>query len=133
MAAPAPAPPSGLVGTLRALADGLLASVQDRLGLLSLELQEEKRRVIQTLAWISAAMFTGALALTFASLALVYLFWESARLAVLIGLAAFYSGGTVTLVICLRRFLARQPRPFAASLEEIEEDRSCLREETPAG
>lgn len=122
--------PPGIVGALRALADGFLAGAQDRLQLLSLELQEEKFRVIQTLVWIAAAMFTGALALAFASLALVYYFWETARLAVLTGLAFVYAGACVGVLLGLRRFIRRQPRPFAASLEELEGDRSCLREES---
>src|SRR5437773_8897902 len=65
---PGPAQPSGIVGSLHTLSDGLVASVQDRLELLSIELQEEKFRLIQALIWIGAAMFMGALALAFASL-----------------------------------------------------------------
>jgi uncharacterized membrane protein YqjE len=127
MAASGSARPSGFVSALRALADGLFAGVQDRLRLLSIELQEEKFRVIQTLAWIGAAMFSGALAFAFASLALVYYFWDTARLAVLGGLAIFYGVVTIAVLLALRRFLRRQPPPFAASLDEIEQDRTCMR------
>jgi NADP-dependent 3-hydroxy acid dehydrogenase YdfG len=38
-------------------------------------------------AWISATVFTAFMAIAFASLTLVYAFWESARLPVLIGLS----------------------------------------------
>ena len=117
------------MGSLRALGDGLMASVQDRLELLSVELQEEKFRLIQTFIWISAAVFTGMMAITFASLTLVYLFWESARLAVLGGLTGLYAGTLVAIVVAFRRFLARQPKPFAATLQEIREDRACIRSE----
>ena len=41
MDTPPPAPP-GLMESFRTLGDGLMASVQDRLELFSLELQEEK-------------------------------------------------------------------------------------------
>ena len=44
-----------------------------------------------TFIWISAAVFAAMMTLTFASLTLVYLFWESARLAVLGGLTAFFA------------------------------------------
>ena len=123
------APPvsPGFLGSFRTLGDGLLASVQDRLKLFSLELQEEKFRLIQTFLWISAAVFTGMLALTFASLMLVYLFWESARVVVLGGLTALYAGALVAIIVAFRRFLARQPDPFAATLREIGEDRTCIR------
>lgn len=114
------------MGAFRALGDSLLATVSDRLELFSIELQEEKFRLIQTFVWISAALFAGMMAITFASLTLVYLFWESARLAVLGGLAVLYTGALVAIVLWLRRFIARQPSPFAATLQEIGADRSCI-------
>ena len=122
-----PTPPPGFLGSFRILGDGLLATVEDRLRLFSIELQEEKFRLIQIFAWISAALFAGMMAITFASLALVYLFWESARLAVLGGLAVLYAGAMVAIILALRRFLARQPEPFAATLQEIGSDRACIR------
>ena len=122
-----PTPPPGFLGSFRSLGDGLLATVEDRLRLFSIELQEEKFRLIQTFVWISAALFAGMMAITFASLALVYLFWESARLAVLGGLAVLYAGAMVAIILALRRFLARQPEPFAATLQEIGSDRACIR------
>ncbi|MBC7369714.1 MAG: phage holin family protein [Undibacterium sp.] len=125
-AKPAPAS-SGFAGSLRALADGLLASAHDRLELFGVELQEEKFRLIQIIVWISAAIFAGGMAITFASITLVYLFWESARLAVLFTLTLVYLGALVGVIIAFRRYLARQPRPFAASLQEIKNDRSCIR------
>jgi uncharacterized membrane protein YqjE len=121
-----PASP-GIMGSLRTLGDGLIASVQDRLELFSVELQEEKFRLVQTFLWISAAVFTGMMAVVFASLTLVYFFWESARLTVLGGLTVLYAGALLAIVIAFRRYLARQPRPFAATLQEIGEDRACIR------
>jgi uncharacterized membrane protein YqjE len=118
---------AGFVKSLRALTDGLLASVQDRLELFAVELHEEKFRLIQIIVWISAAIFAGGMALTFASITLVYLFWDSARLTVLGGLTLLYTGALVAVVVAFLRYLARQPRPFAASLQEIKQDRACIR------
>ena len=127
---PATPASAGFLHSLRALGDGLLATVQDRLELFSVELQEEKFRLIQIFVWISAAIFTGMMALAFASFTLVYLFWPSARLAVLGGLTVFYAGAMVAIVIAFRRFLARQPRPFSATRQEIGKDRTCIRNES---
>jgi uncharacterized membrane protein YqjE len=126
---PDPPASAGFVSALRAFADGLFANLEDRLELLGVELQEEKFRLIRIFIWISAAIFTGVMAIVFASLTLVYLFWESARLAVLGGLAAAYAVMFGVIVVAFRRYLARQPRPFAASLQEIKADRSCIRNE----
>ena len=123
----APPAPAGFLGSLRELSDGLLHTVQDRIELFAVELQEEKFRLIQTFIWISAAVFTGMMAVMFASLTLVYLFWDSARIAVLGGLTTFYAVALVIIIIAFRRVVARQPRPFAATLDELNEDRACLR------
>ena len=124
-----PAAPSGFLDSFRVLGDSLLATVQDRLELFSVELQEEKFRLILTFIWISAAVFTAIMTITFASLTLVYLFWESARLAVFGGLTVFYAGALVAIIFAFRRYIARQPRPFAATRQEIGKDRTCIRNE----
>jgi len=123
----APSGSTGFLGSLRTLGDGLLGTLNDRLELFSLELQEEKFRLIQIFLWISAAVFAGIMAITFASLTLVYLFWETARLAVLGGLALFYAGALLAIIAALRRFIASQPTPFAATRQELAEDRACIR------
>jgi uncharacterized membrane protein YqjE len=127
---PALSAPAGFLGSLRSLGDGCLAGVQDRLELFAIEVQEEKFRLIRTFVWISAAVFSGMMAVAFASLAVVYLFWEGARLAVLAGLAVLYTGAFVAIVIAFRRFLARQPDTFQATRQEIAEDRACIRNES---
>jgi|SRR5580658_3969859 uncharacterized membrane protein YqjE len=125
-----PTPPAaGYLSSLRSLGDGFLSSVQDRLKLFTVELQEEKFRLVQTFIWISSAVFAGVMAITFISLTLVYVFWESARLAVLGGLALVYTAALVAIIVAFRRYLARQPAPFAATLHEIGEDRACIRTE----
>ena len=117
---------SGLGGQIRALGDRLLASVQGRIELISIELQEEKFRLIQTFVWISSAVFIAMMAVAFASFTLVYAFDQSRRLAILGGLTFLYLVAFIVTVIAFRRYLARQPRPFATTLEEIEKDRACI-------
>src|SRR5882762_5354230 len=120
----------GFLTSIRTLADSLLGSVHDRLELVTVELQEEKHRLIQMFIWISAAIFTGMMAVAFASITLVYLFWDSARIAVLGGLTLLYIGSAVAIVVGLKRHIAREPKPFAATLEEIKHDRACIRPES---
>jgi uncharacterized membrane protein YqjE len=122
-----PAPNPGFLGSLRILGDGMLEGLEDRVALIALEIEEEKLRLVWMLCWAGALVFTGFMAVTFASLGLVYLFWESARLAVLGGLASFYLLAFGILGILFRRFLARQARPFSATLQELDADRQCVR------
>jgi uncharacterized membrane protein YqjE len=117
----------GYLASLRSLGDGLLATVQERVELFTLELQEEKLRLVQTFAWAAAAFSAGLLAVTFGSLTLVYLFWDTARLAVLGGLTAFYSIALLGIIIAFRRYLARQPAAFRTTCLELKEDRAWIR------
>ncbi len=119
----------GFLDSVRTLAGHLLASLHERVGLLSIELQEEKLRFIRLFVWVSLAIFAGVMAVTFATLAIVYLCWDSARLAVLIGFAVLYAGVTVVLVAGFRRTLAAEPRPLSGTLEELEADYSCIQRE----
>lgn len=123
----APSASPGLVDSLRALADGLLAGVQDRVALFGVELEEEKLRLILILIWIGALIVTGVVALAMASATLICVFWDTARIAVFVGLSVFHAALFGGVLLGLRRTLVRQPRPFAASLEEMAEDRRCIR------
>jgi len=119
-------PPPGLSDQIRALGDRLLASLQGRIELISIELQEEKFRLVQTFVWISTVVFVAMLAITFASITLAYAVDEDKRLLVLGGLAILYTIVFIATVIAFRRYLARQPRPFADTVAEIEKDRACI-------
>ena len=119
--------PADFLNSFRSLGDGLIATVQERFTLFSVELNEEKFRLIQTFIWISAAVFTCMMAVAFASLTIVYLFWEGARLAALGSLTLIYTGALVAIIVAFRRYLSRQPNPFTATLHELHEDRTCIR------
>lgn len=126
METPPPDTP-GLLRSLRTFADGLLGSLYDRIELLSLELQEEKYRLVQVFIWISVMVFLAILATVFASLVLVVIFWDTARVAVIAALAGAYLLALVAAAVGFRRYLSRQPKPFAATLGELKKDRECFR------
>jgi len=92
-------PPPGLSDQIRALGDRLLASLQGRIELISIELQEEKFRLVQTFVWISTVVFVAMLAITFASITLVYAVDEGMRLIVLGGLTTVYTVIFIATVI----------------------------------
>lgn len=110
------------VDLARGMGAALIGVVHARLALASYELRLEKFRLIQTMVWTSAIVFMAMMTLTFSSLIVVYLFWESARLAVLIGFACFYGLSLLAMIIAFRRFLATQPKPFEGTLQELEND-----------
>jgi uncharacterized membrane protein YqjE len=123
-----PTPP-GFLDSLRGLGANLLGTAHDRIELFTVELHEEKVRLVQLLIWIGAIGFAAVMAMTFITLTVVYLFWDNARFAVLVGFAVFYAAALVGTGLAFRKYLARQPRPFDATLQEIREDRSCMQNE----
>jgi uncharacterized membrane protein YqjE len=120
-------PTSGLIRSVRELADGVVGSVHDRLALIAVELQEEKFRLIQSFLWLGAAFFTGLLAVGFLSLTIIYCCHGDARLVALIAMTVIYSGALVWVVLAAKRHFARESRPFSATLQEMTRDRACIR------
>lgn len=117
----------GFLDSVRQLGENLLSTVHDRLELLTLELQEEKLRILRILVLINAAIFSAFLALIFLSVTITYLFWESARIWVLAGFTVLYFAAFTGLVIALKRGASRLTVPFEDTRREIAADRDSLR------
>ncbi len=118
---------TGILAALRELSEQLLGSARDRIELFSIELQQEKFRILELLIWASAVAITGLLALLFASFTLVCAFWENGRLIALGALTLFYGAAFLATLLYLRRLIARQPRPFDGTVDELRADRECIR------
>ena len=118
-------PPGGLFQNLKRLADGGLALAQSRLELLSVELQMEKVRLVELLILAAMVVALGLMTLTMITFTLVILFWESARMPMLIIVSLAYLGGTLLAWRALKGRLAARSA-FAGTLGEIKKDRACL-------
>ncbi|MDB6167359.1 MAG: hypothetical protein JWM88_223 [Verrucomicrobia bacterium] len=125
----APSHSPGLGPSLRHLKDACLGLAEDRIALVKVELQEEKYRLIQTFIWISGAIVSGMLAMTFGSLTLFYLFHETAPLAVLGGLAGLYAAAVILIVVGFRRLVSKYPKPFANEPEKSPDARAVLEDD----
>ncbi len=124
---------SGLVAAASTFMEGLLALAQNRVQIFSIELQEEKLRLIKILVWLGAAVFAGMMTVAFVTITIVYAFWENARMPALIGVTVFYLVGFGAICLKLRHFVATQPKPFDATLSELEKDRACIRPKNSIG
>jgi uncharacterized membrane protein YqjE len=115
-----------MLGPVREFARTLLSFVLTRTRLAATELEEQVLRLIEILVWIAAALFFLGIAIVFAALLVVLLFWDSNRL-LAAGLltALFVSFGTGAALIA-RRLLRERPKFFAATLAELERDRDTL-------
>ena len=114
----------GLMRSAQALLATLLGLARTRLELLSVEMQEVLARLVLIMVGAVAAILLGALAVGFASVALVLAVEPQYRVAVSAGLAVLFLA--VAVIIGWRVREGARLRPFADSLAELRRDQSAL-------
>ena len=122
--------PRGIFDSIKALVDRVLTLLHGRAELFTAELEEELARLIGVLLWSLVAVLAAIIGLTFFTVMVLlfvpaeYRAWAAAVIAALfLGLAAFGYRS-------IRKILRAKPRPFDASLRELEKDRKQLRGES---
>ena len=107
-----------------------MSGVHNRVELLSVELQEEKLRLVRLLLWTGAALFSAFLAITILTIAIIALVpSEESRKVVLWGFAVLYVIITVVICIKLRNEMKNAPPPLADTIGELKKDVEALRGE----
>ena len=117
--------PPGLLASARRLSGDLVELGLLRLELFSTELQQEKLRVFEALAWLAAAVLAAGIGLLLLSVFVVLLFEERHRVAALGGIVLLHALGAV-LALRSARARLREAQPFEASLAELRRDRDAL-------
>lgn len=127
MTEPVSGPPSGglLASVLRLLAT-LTAIGRNRLGLLVVELEEERNRVLSVLAWGAVALLLMVCGLVFVALLIAVMLWDSHRLLALAGIALAFLGGAALAWSQAMKLLRDGGSLFAASLGELAQDHAAL-------
>jgi uncharacterized membrane protein YqjE len=119
------ASPPGLFASLKRLWRTLLAITENRLELLLVELEEERRRAVEAVLLAMALGVLALMTLIVGSLGVVVLFWDHHRVAALTILTLVYFLGACAAYWKLRRHL-RNWTAFSASLAEFKKDKACL-------
>lgn len=117
--------PQGLFASARRLSGDLVELGLLRLELFSTELQQEKLRVFEALAWLAAGVLAAGIGLLLLSVFVVLLFDERHRVAALGGVVLLYGVGAA-LALRAARARLREAQPFEASLAELRRDRAAL-------
>ena len=115
----------GVFKSLRGLLSAGLLTVQNRVDLFSVELQEERSRFAEAIILTAAAVALGSLTLSLVTLTVILAFWENALLAALIGLSVLYLTLTITAFRSLTTRL-KSRTAFSGTLQELKKDRTCL-------
>jgi len=116
---------SQLGATSRQIAQRLLTIGENRLELLTVELQEERERLLHAFLLALCVTALGLLAgMTFTA-ALVVIGWSYSPLGVLLTLTALYGAAAVYLGRRLSAQL-RDWQALSATLDQLRKDRACL-------
>jgi uncharacterized membrane protein YqjE len=113
---------AGLFGSLRAFWGVVLAIFHTRLDLLTVELEEETRRVVQLLVVGLAALFCIGMTMFF----FVVLFWDNAKvvLGIVCGVSLLLS---IILLFAVRYMIRSRPKFLSQTLAELHRDVESFR------
>jgi uncharacterized membrane protein YqjE len=103
-------------------ASGIL---ENRLGLLVLEVQEERERLLQDLLLALGVAAFGLLAGLSLTVTLVVLFWAYSPLIVLLVMTVLFTSAGVFCGLLLKRRLGEW-QALPASVDQLEKDRACF-------
>jgi uncharacterized membrane protein YqjE len=114
-----------LATTAKHFARRLLTIGENRLELLTLEVQEERERLLHAFLLALGVAAFGLLAGVALTGTIVLLFWALSPVAVLLALTGLYSAGAVLLYRRLT-VLLRDWKNLPATLDQLKKDFACL-------
>jgi uncharacterized membrane protein YqjE len=130
MAALPQEPPQSATGLLQSLsnfAGTLLATAHTRLQLLTTELQEEVRQVGAILLWAFIAAFAAMMGLFLGALAVIFVFWDTHRIAASLAMIGLFVVITIAAALMLAKKLRSKPPLLDDTLAELAKDRDNLK------
>ncbi|MEK7782229.1 MAG: phage holin family protein, partial [Verrucomicrobiota bacterium] len=114
-----------LAATSKHFARRLLTIGENRLELLTVEVQEERERLLHAILLALGVATFGLLTGITATALIVVLFWDYSPVLALLALTALYAAAGIYLYRQLTARL-RNAQTLAATLEQLKKDRACL-------
>ena len=122
-----PQPTTGLFQSFSTFAGSLIAIAHTRLQLLTTELQEEVRQVGAILLWAFIAAFAAMMGLFLGALAVIFVFWDTHRIAASLAMIALFIVIAIGAGLMLARKLRDKPPLLDDTLAELAKDRDNLK------
>jgi len=119
--------PGGWLDSVARIVRSLTALAQNRFELFTVELQEEKLRLLKMLVWLVLAATLGVAGVLVAITTLAFWLWASVGYVGLIGLSVATLTVAGGILWTVRRRLQTGPPPFAQTVDEFRKDTECLR------
>jgi uncharacterized membrane protein YqjE len=115
------------MGAISQVGATAIAMLRTRIELACVEFVEAREHIRDMVVLAAVGTVLCLFALLFASLFVIAYFWDSYRLAAVGGVTLFYVAIAVLAFARLRKISRDAPAPFAATLEELENDAIALR------
>jgi uncharacterized membrane protein YqjE len=112
----------GIIQSGRRILAILVGMVRTRLGILAVELMEEKSRIWLMLVLTALALIFASMALLMLSLLVIVAFWEENRLLAIGGLLVFYIAAAAVSLLVLRHKAKIGSPLFSSTLRELSRD-----------
>lgn len=109
------------------LAATLLAMIHTRLELASVEMEQQSRRYLGYLLMSLFALFLFGIALVLVAMFVIILFWDTYRIAAVLGMAALFALSALGIGMKVRAGLAAQPLLLSATMGELQKDLDFLK------
>lgn len=116
-----------IVETVGRLAATLLAMVQTRLALASVEMEEQSQRYLGYLLMSLLALFLFGIAIVLLALFVIILFWDTHRIEAVLGMAALFALSALGVAIKVRAGFAAQAPLLSATMGELQKDIDFLK------
>ncbi|PKO83439.1 MAG: hypothetical protein CVU17_08685 [Betaproteobacteria bacterium HGW-Betaproteobacteria-11] len=117
---------AGLFASLKGLLGSATALLKNRIELLGVELAEERERLLALLVWAAVAFIGLAAGVVFLAVLVTVLLWDNNRLLALGVFSALFLGAGFYALSMVSRLARSGSKLFAASLAELESDRTVL-------
>lgn len=116
-----------IIDSVTRLAATFIATLQTRLELLAIELEEESLRYFFYLLLSLTAMCCLGIAVLLVILLIIVVYWDTHRIPVLLALIGFFTLAALLIVVGIRRSYRNKSRLLAHTLAEMAKDVESLK------
>lgn len=114
----------------RGLLPLLLSMISTRLELASIDVEAHLQSTLAAVLTTFIAVVLALVAFTFVGVVVIVVFWDTHRLAAALGVLATYGGLALLIAQRARSAWNTRPAAFAATLHELDLDRTAFRSES---
>jgi uncharacterized membrane protein YqjE len=116
-----------ITNNINRIVSTLVAMMQTRLELISVELEEELTRIASYFVYALIALYCAGVAVSLGIFLVIALFWDEHRIAVLLTLIGLFGAISIFIAAWLRTQFLNKPRLLEQTIAELKKDTELAR------